>query len=436
MSLHATLALCALIAFMFDAISYINEPRWQKVSLGLRRIEALLKLLSNPQDSLRFIHVAGTNGKGSTCAFLESIFRCAGFKTGLFTSPYIQTFTDRIRVNNNNISDNKLVDITLRVKDKALEVEKVLGEHPTEFELITAIAFCHFAEQNCDVVILEVGLGGRLDSTNVITPEVSAITKIGFDHVKILGDTIEKIAYEKAGIIKQGVPVVSALQDQRVNSVIKKVAKENNSEFFVADEADVRDLNLKMKGDFQFQNAAVAKKVAEVYFQRHSEIDFCAIKTGIENATWPGRFEIFDKDLPAGVELVIVDGAHNVDGAKALKGALNSDKNVKGKNIIGVFGALNDKDVKGVLRVMSSVLLKIVLYSPNSQRAMKEEQLYKLATANLSRDSVYVAKSPALALKIGFEEASDLAMKKGSQTVIVCFGSLYSVGKIRSCLIG
>ena len=198
---------------MFNAVEYINKPRWQNVSLGLDRTRLLLTLLGNPQNNLKFIHVAGTNGKGSTCAFLESIMRTSGLKTGLFTSPYLMCFEDRIRVSNANISKHSLTSVALQVKKAAETVERELGEHPTEFELMTAVAFKHFENEECDIVVCEVGLGGRLDSTNVVTPEVSVITHIGLDHQAILGNSLEEIAAEKAGIIKQNVPVVLGPQE-------------------------------------------------------------------------------------------------------------------------------------------------------------------------------------------------------------------------------
>ena len=444
---------------MFDAIDYINKPRWQKVSLGLARTKALLKLLGNPQDSLKFIHVAGTNGKGSTCAFLESIFRVSGFRTGLFTSPYVQVFNERIRVDNENITDEELSEITLRVKDAAEQVKRDLGEHPTEFELMTAVAFCYFLEKRCDIVICEVGLGGRLDSTNVINPDVIAITKIGLDHMAILGNTLEEIAREKAGIIKPNVPVVTCTQDKRAMKVIDEVAKKNNSQVFIANENEVSDCRLKMRGSFQPQNAAVAKKVADVYaknFARklvpdmnlHSDSRPCkevpditslTIKKGLEQAFWLGRFEFFEENLPPSVEAVIVDGAHNACGARALKASLSSEKDLQDKNLIGVFGALKDKVVKGVLVEIAPVFSKIVVYSPDSPRAMGASELFELAAANFRKDAILRAKSATSALDAAFELANSATHSQGaeknSRSVIICFGSLYSVGALRQKLL-
>ena len=218
----------------FDAIEYINTPRWLTSRLGLERIRELLDRLGRPQDRLKFVHVAGTNGKGSTCAFTASILAEAGFKTGLFTSPYVETFHERIRVNGRNISDDDLTAATLRVRECAEAMEAEGGEHPTEFELMTAVALVHFAHVGCDIVVLEVGLGGRLDSTNVIAaPEVAAIVSIALDHTNLLGNTLAKIAHEKAGIVKKGSTVVSWPQEPSAMEVVEDAARRAGDQLVV-----------------------------------------------------------------------------------------------------------------------------------------------------------------------------------------------------------
>ena len=220
----------------FDAIEYINTPRWLTSRLGLERIRELLDRLGRPQDRLKFVHVAGTNGKGSTCAFTASILAEAGFKTGLFTSPYVETFHERIRVNGYNISDEDLAAATLRVRECAEAMEAEGGEHPTEFELMTAVALVHFAHVGCDIVVLEVGLGGRLDSTNVIAaPEVAAIVSIALDHTNLLGNTLAEIAHEKAGIVKAGSTVVSWPQEPSAMEVVEDVARRVGDKLVVPD---------------------------------------------------------------------------------------------------------------------------------------------------------------------------------------------------------
>ena len=220
----------------FDAIEYINTPRWLTSRLGLERIRELLDRLGRPQDRLKFVHVAGTNGKGSTCAFTASILAEAGFKTGLFTSPYVETFHERIRVNGRNISDDDLTAATLRVRECAEAMEAEGGEHPTEFELMTAVALVHFAHVGCDIVVLEVGLGGRLDSTNVIAaPEVAAIVSIALDHTNLLGNTLAEIAHEKAGIVKEGSTVVSWPQEPSAMEVVEDAARRAGDKLVVPD---------------------------------------------------------------------------------------------------------------------------------------------------------------------------------------------------------
>ena len=220
----------------FDAIEYINTPRWLTSRLGLERIRELLDRLGRPQDRLKFVHVAGTNGKGSTCAFTASILAEAGFKTGLFTSPYVETFHERIRVNGYNISDEDLTAATLRVRECAEAMEAEGGEHPTEFELMTAVALVHFAHVGCDIVVLEVGLGGRLDSTNVIAaPEVAAIVSIALDHTNLLGSTLAEIAHEKAGIVKEGSTVVSWPQEPSAMEVVEDAVRRVGDKLVVPD---------------------------------------------------------------------------------------------------------------------------------------------------------------------------------------------------------
>ena len=220
----------------FDAIEYINTPRWLTSRLGLERIRELLDRLGRPQDRLKFVHVAGTNGKGSTCAFTASILAEAGFKTGLFTSPYVETFHERIRVSGCNISDEDLTAATLRVRECAEAMEAEGGEHPTEFELMTAVALVHFAHVDCDIVVLEVGLGGRLDSTNVIAaPEVAAIVSIALDHTNLLGNTLAEIAHEKAGIVKKGSTVVSWPQEPSAMEVVEDAARRAGDKLVVPD---------------------------------------------------------------------------------------------------------------------------------------------------------------------------------------------------------
>ena len=272
--------------------------------MGLDRIRKLLELLGNPQKKLRFIHVAGTNGKGSTCAYLSQILIESGYKTGQFTSPYVYEFSERIRINNEMISDNDLKEVTLRVKEAADKFAE--DDHPTEFELMTAVAFVYFASQKCDIVVSEVGMGGRLDSTNVIESEetvATVITSIAYDHMQFLGDTLEKIATEKAGIFKSGVPIISAQQKIEVKKVLEDKAKELNCniQFCNFDNININKVDLsrenlmrnfeykklacktKLLAIYQPQNAAIAIDTAKLIQDQFSKITNESIKNGIAN---------------------------------------------------------------------------------------------------------------------------------------------------------
>ncbi len=396
----------------FDPVAYINEPRWQHVSLGLCRIRRLLELIGNPQDSLKSVHVAGTNGKGSTCTFLDSILRSAGYKTGLFTSPYIETFEERVRVNGENIDWGSLRALTLELRDASEQIFSETGESPTEFELMTALGFYYFANERCDICIIEVGLGGRLDSTNVITPELSVITPIGLDHVAILGNTLEEIAREKAGIIKEGIPVVCAEQKSEALSVISKAAGER---LVMKESYPTFEMNLK--GSYQQENAALAATAAEVLGRLGWRISSEDIKSGIKSATWPARFEVFGN--------VVLDGAHNVDGARTLRETL--DEYWQGKHKVAVFGVLEDKDYIGILETVAGVFDAFYIYEPNSPRALSLDKLECVLEKHNS--SVKRCDSATDALNRARED-----IKKTDQRV-VCFGSLYSCGELRRSLV-
>lgn len=394
-----------------------------------------MEILGNPQDSLKCVHVAGTNGKGSTCAFIESILRCAGYKTGLFTSPYIEKFEERIRVNNENIPLDRLTEITLRVKDAAEQVDAEQGEHPTEFELMTAVAFVYFAEEKCDYCVIEVGLGGRLDSTNIITPVVSVITKIGMDHTAMLGDTIEKIAAEKAGIIKPGIPVVIAPNQPSTIPGIMLAKTEQDPRDGARSQliqAEVCKLPLGLSAEYQKENAGNAVAVAKLL-----GIDEKFIEQGLLYASWPGRFEKFEVDG----RTVIVDGAHNPDGAQALAKSLKSaalrddfatvleerqSRVSKGGGKIpqgphaakyaAVFGILRDKNYEEVLNLTKDCFSEYYLYEPSNPRALPVDEI------------------PVDGVKC--ESAVDALQKalKNSRNIVVCYGSLYSIGELRSYL--
>lgn len=424
---------------MFDPIAYINEPRWQTVSLGLERTHELLHALGDPQDRLRFVHVAGTNGKGSTCALCASILEQAGYRVGLFTSPALYHFEDRLRVNGAAITFEELRDITLHVKDAA----DAMDEHPTEFELLTAVAFCFFERSACDIVVMEVGLGGRLDSTNVIrAAEVSVITPISFDHCSLLGSTLAEIAGEKAGIIKRGVPVVSAPQEPEAREVIEEVVidaqstlvevalsqLEGTTEHFSYRERS--DLSLGLSGSFQLVNAATALDAIDVLKAAGWEVSEQAIREGLRLASWPGRFEIVSKD-----PLIIFDGGHNVSGMDALAQALN-DRYPTHFRII-LTGVLADKDHEGMAKRLSLFADKIITVTPPNPRALSAQdyacELQRLMDADACERTVVAAPDIASGVQCALESYRALQAAQSSPLICVC-GSLYMLGSVMEVL--
>lgn len=429
----------------FDPIEYINTPRWRNSSFGLERIQSMLEKLGRPQDSLRFVHVAGTNGKGSVCAYAASILQHAGYRTGLFTSPFIERFEERIQVNGQNIPIDDLTRITLLVRDAASAVEEELGEHPTEFELMCAVALLYFKDAECDIMVMEVGLGGRLDATNVITPEVSVITRIGLDHTALLGNTLTEIAIEKSGIIKQGIPAVVYPQEKEVMRVLEDVCGSKNSEITwpVFTELDAgavdyiegvrnfiyqgRHYVTRLLGSYQPKNAVVAIEAMHALRRKGWEISGSALFDGIANAVWPGRFEVLNKR-----PLLIVDGAHNPQGVKALAESISELLGSIGngwpeRSIHFVTGVLADKDYECMIAPLIPYARAFITYAPDNPRALSADDL-KIAIEKQVSDGVEVSVSANAA------EAIDMACSAaGESGIVVAYGSLYSIAEIKRC---
>ena len=419
----------------FDPIAYINEPRWLESRLGLDRIRELLDRLGRPQDRLKFVHVAGTNGKGSTCAYLASILQAAGLRTGLFTSPYLIAFEERIRVDGANISADDLAEATLLVKEQA------------EFELMCAVALVHFARSGCDIVVLEVGLGGRLDSTNVIdAPEVAVIARIGLDHTKLLGTTLAAIAGEKAGIVKPGSAVVSWPQEPEAMVAVEAAAAAAGDVLTVPDFACLEagsvdwgapgaplrpfsygrftDLRTRLLGSYQPANAALAIEAVEALRVRGWAVNDDAVRRGIAETAWPGRFEIVR--AASGEPTVVVDGGHNPQGARALADSLADV--FPGRKPVFVVGVLEDKDYPAMLETVLPLGAAFVCVAPDNPRALSADKLARairwtgqdlLGCSACTRP--YVARDMADALA----RARELA---GPDGLVCAFGSLYSLG--------
>ena len=411
-----------------EAIEYIHSVNWMFCNPGLDRVKTLCHALGDPQDSLKFIHVAGTNGKGSFCAMLDSILRSEGYKVGLFTSPYIMEFGERMRVDGENIPEGELCALVERVKPIADAME----DKPTEFELITALAFLYFAEQKCDYVVLECGLGGRLDATNVIkTPILSVITGIALDHTAILGDTHEKIAAEKAGIIRSGVPTLWCGSHEGAEKVIREKAAEVGSRFVKIDRStmdvksmtldgtkfdfvDHSDMRIPLLGAYQPLNAANVLTAVDLLRELGVEINEESVKAGLDGVVWHARFEIINKE-----PLVIADGGHNPEG---IDGAVDSIKRYFTEKVGIVTGVMADKDYRYMASRMSEVGARVFCLTPDNPRALPATEyadvFRELGTKASAHGSVDEAVSDAI--KWGRENGLP----------VVCLGSLYMYGEV------
>ena len=456
----------------FDPVAYINDPAWHSSCYGLERIESLLDRMGRPQDKLKFVHVAGTNGKGSTSAYISSILTQAGYKTGLFTSPFIITFEERIRVNGEMISPKDLREVTLFVRDHAEAIARETGEHPTEFELMTAVALEHFARSACDIAVLEVGLGGTLDSTNVITaPEVCVITRIGLDHTALLGDTYEQIASQKAGIIKHGASVVSYPQDdQGATRAIAAAAQTADCAVTMPDFAQLKvgEVNgqamrsfdycgkayqTSLLGSYQPCNAAMAIECALRLRERGWKISDDDIERGIARARWQGRFEIVEtgesgfgdsgdiaeqdgeikseggcrKAGPA----ILVDGGHNPQGAQVLADSLRDL--FPNKKILFVMSVLADKDYQSMIENVIDIADGFICVTPPNPRALQASELARAVEKAAYARQIELERGVSAAES--FERAlSDARAVSADGDVICAFGSLYSIADIKAAI--
>ena len=378
-------------------------------NFGLENTRKLAALAGNPQEKLRFIHVAGTNGKGSTCAMLESIYRAAGLRVGLFTSPHLVSFRERIQVNRQLIPESELVRL-------AEEIQPLLQQFPADnhltlFEVVTVMALKFFAEQKCDLVIWETGLGGRLDATNIVTPLASVITNIAFDHTQWLGDTLEKIAAEKAGIIKPGIPIVTATEEKSALAVIEKIAREKNAPLKIVSRL-ARTLAPPLPGEHQKTNAVLALTTVEV-LQMKIPVAENKIREGLANVHWPGRLQLIEK--PDG-QKILLDGAHNVAGAKTLRAALERD--FAGIRPLLIFGTLADKNWPDICRILAPLAAKVFTVPVASERTADADELAKTFRAANQTAEVVVCKTFSEALNAGKYEP-----------FIAITGSLYLIGE-------
>lgn len=421
-----------------ECVAKINSLLKFGVKPGLDRIKLLLNKIGNPQNKLRFVHVAGTNGKGSTCTMIASVLKNAGYKTGLFLSPYVIDFRERFQINGNMISELRLANI---VEDLFKVVQGLIskGIFITEFEFITAIAFLWFCEENCDVVVLEVGLGGRYDATNIIErSEVSVITSISLDHTKILGNTLESIASEKCGIIKKnGITVVnSRSQNPAALKTIKLFSENLNNKLILSTRHPIKiasksglktiinykqmQIKLPFAGDYQIDNAETSICAIECLSEKF-KINSLNIKNGIEAAFIPARLEILSEN-----PIVLLDGAHNPEAVKKLCEFVN--EKLSSKNIICLFGAMSDKDVFYMLKELSGVCSKFLTVTINNKRAMPSDKIAELIST-FNREAKAYDEDFNMAINDAFSNPN----LKENTAVLIC-GSLYLASQIRPML--
>ncbi len=426
-----------------QSLNYIHSAYKFGVKAGLENISKLTELLGNPQNKYKIIHVAGTNGKGSTSNMIHDVLVASGYKVGLFISPYLQEFTERIQINKEHISKESLAKITANVKEKVDIMLDMGHNHPAEFEIVTAIGFKYFEEQNVDFVVLEVGLGGRFDATNVIkNPLLSVITSISLDHTQYLGETLEEIAFEKAGIIKENNKVIIYPQAKNITDVIINQAKSKNAQYYLTDKKDIEiihsniegqtlsyldksifnldEFHINFLGEYQTYNCLTALKVLEILKEAGFAISSESVKKGLSTCKFAGRFEIISKK-----PIVIIDGGHNIDGV------IQFVKTVKhffgNKKITLFFGTLKDKNPDTSISYLREIADEIYTLTPNNPRAMKSDELAELISEMHPDIKVLSLKNTNDILSIIDNSQSD--------RIFACMGSLYMVGDVRSLIL-
>ena len=414
-----------------QAVDYIESPALPRGRYGLERLKQALELLGNPQHKVRFVHVAGTNGKGSCAAMLASVLKEAGNRTGLYISPHLRRYNERMQVDGVDISDDDLIRAAQRVK----EVCEQLGGTPIVFEVLTLMALWYFAERRCDFVVLEVGIGGKLDATNCIpAPAAALIAQLGFDHTETLGNTIEEIAAQKGGIAKPGSQLVMAEQEPAALRVVEQLCREQGCGFTVADPERLQvlstspegqrlrdrtygELLLPLAGSHQVKNAANVLTVVEVLKGEGFAIPDRAVRQGIESTVWPARFERLSRSPD-----FILDGGHNPQCVQAAVQALQDY--YPGKKVVFLTGMMKDKDSAAMLAKMAEVAKAFVCLHADSERAFGAQEL-----AREIEDTLGLAAYPAASAQEGCALAQRLA---GEQGVVCALGSLYLAGEIRA----
>ena len=431
-----------------EAYKYFYEKKNHFWDLGLENIKSFLSLLGSPENKLKIIQIAGTNGKGSTSAFLSSILVESGYKVGRYNSPVVFEERENITINNKIMSEENFIDQVNEMKEFIEKSEKD-GKLPTVFELETAMAINYFFKNKCDIVILEAGLGGLTDATNVsATNIISIITSVSMDHMEYLGDTIEKIAEIKSGIIKKNSTVIIGSNIESVNNIMKTKAELENTDYIIINKLNIKDvlhnineqifnynssnktifnnIRLSMLGKFQSENASIAIEAACALRKKGYNISNNSIRIGLEKTIWKGRFEVIS-DNP----MVILDGAHNPDAANRLKENIKIYLN--DYNIVFIMGIFADKDYESIIHIMQPYMKKIVTVTTLNKRAFSAKEIKKIITTELSENSIEIkeAKDFKMALRYAKEMAEDSMREYNKKTAIIAFGSLSYLKYIR-----
>lgn len=413
-----------------EALTYIHSVCWKGSVPGLSRTQELLSKMGNPEKTMKYVHITGTNGKGSTAAMTASVLRKAGYRVGLYTSPYLWRFNERMNIDGEDIPDQELAEITEYVKPLA----ESMTDKPTEFELVSVIGFEYFARHQCDIVVLEVGMGGALDSTNVIpAPEVAVITNIGLDHTEYLGNTLEAIAATKSGIIKPGCEAVLYQSTEGVHQAVADACEKQGVRLTIADFDSIKaqtpdfsgqtfsygkykQVRLPLLGNHQLRNCAVVLETVDALRRKGWNISDENLYSGIADTVWPGRFELLRRD-----PVFIVDGGHNPQCLYAL--AENTALYLKDRDITALTGVMADKDYMDMYAAMAPYISRFVTVTPDNPRSLAGEKLAALLTERFGKPAKAVES-----VEQGVQEAMAQAGKDG---VVLAFGSLYMTGTIR-----
>ncbi len=408
-----------------QALNYLYGLQKYGVKFGLSKTSNIMKKMGNPHKGQKYIHIAGTNGKGSVSAMVESVLMKSGLKVGFYSSPHLVRFTERFRINRKEISRKKVIELTEEIKSIINPIEP-----PTYFEATTAMALAYFARENTDIAIMEVGMGGRLDATNIIRPLVSAITNISLEHQAFLGNTLIEIAGEKAGIIKKGVNTITAATQPKVSEHFKAVCDDRKAPFFQVGK-DVRyrnsengfnyyglkrkisNINLALRGEFQHRNTTLAIGILELLEKKGYKLKEQDIKSGVEETTWPGRIQVLSEK-----PLIVVDGAHNPGAARVLVEAVKKDFSYK--KLILVLGVMKDKDIGSIVKEIAGMADRVICSSPEYFRSASPEELYSIV-------SKYNGKTETIqSLPGAIKKAKKIAKP---DDMILITGSLFTVGE-------